>query len=265
MDLGIRGKVGLVCGATAGMGRAVAEALAAEGCDLFLVARREEALSALCGELRRAHLVRVLFCAADLSSNEECSRALNELHEGYGRCDILVANAGGPPSGGFQDVCTEELLRQGWELTFMSAVRMIRGVLPGMRERKWGRIVAITSVSVHEPIAGLALSNAYRPGLTGLLKTVASEAAADGVTVNSVCPGYTRTERLEELAAATARRTGSAPEEVRKGWADSIPAGRLGEPEEIAAAVAFLCSERASYLAGVALPVDGGRTKHLLA
>lgn len=265
MDLGIKSKVAMVCGATAGMGKAVAETLAAEGCDLFLVARREEALAALCGELARAHAVRALFCAADLSSNEACSRVLRELDEGFDRCDILVANAGGPPSGGFQEVCTEELLRKGWELTFMSAVRLIRGVLPGMRERRWGRIVAITSVSVHEPIAGLALSNAYRPGLTGLLKTVASEAAADGVTVNSVCPGYTRTERLEELANAMAGRSGTTPGEVRAAWAAAIPAARLGEPEEIAAAVAFLCSERASYVTGVALPVDGGRIRHLLA
>jgi 3-oxoacyl-[acyl-carrier protein] reductase len=265
MDLGLKGKVAAVCGASAGMGRSVAEALAAEGCDLFLVARREEALSVLAGELRRKCGGKVLFCAADLSSGEECSRSLKELHEAYGRCDILVANAGGPPSGSFEEVCTEEALRRGWELTFMSSVRMIRGVLPGMRERKWGRIVAITSVSVHEPIPGLALSNAYRPGLTGLLKTIASEAAADGVTVNSVCPGYTRTERLQELAASLSAKSQATPEEIYREWSASIPAGRLAEPSEIAAAVSFLCSQAASYITGVALPVDGGRLKGLLA
>ena len=265
MDYGLTGKVALVCGASAGMGRAVAESLAREGADLFLVARREDTLAALSGELRRAHGVKVLFSSGDLASNEDTSRILKEHHEAFGRADILVANAGGPPSGTFDAVSTEEMLRRGWELTFMSTVRMVRGVLPGMRERKWGRIVAITSVSVFEPIPGLALSNAYRPGLTGLLKTIATEVAADGVTVNSVCPGYTATERLEELAAATAQRDGRSREDVSAEWASSIPAGRLGRPGEIAEAVTFLCSEAASYITGVALPVDGGRLKGLLA
>lgn len=265
MDYKLKGKVALICGASAGMGRAVAEALAAEGTDLFLVSRREEALSALAMELRRAHGVQVLFSAGDLARAQDISRIIDEHHEAYGRTDILVANAGGPPHGGFQEVCTEEALRRGWKLTFMSAVRMIRGLLPGMRERKWGRIVAITSVSVFEPIPGLALSNAYRPGLTGLLKTIATECASDGVTVNSVCPGYTATERLAELAAAAAKHGSQTEEEVSAGWSASIPARRLGRPEEIAAAVAFLCSEAASYITGVALPVDGGRLKGLLA
>ncbi|MEW6756872.1 MAG: SDR family oxidoreductase [Acidobacteriota bacterium] len=265
MDLGLKGKAALVCGSSAGIGRAVAEALAAEGCDLFLVARREEALAALSGDLRRRFSVRALFRAADLSDNGEISSVLKDLHEGYGRCDVLFANAGGPPSGEAASLLTEDALRKGWESTFLPAARLIRGVLPGMRQRKWGRIVALTSVSVWEPISGLLLSNAYRPAVTGLLKTLAAEAAPYGVTLNSVCPGYTRTERLEELAAATASREGSAPESVRAAWAASIPAGRLGEPEEVAAAVAFLCSEKASYITGVALAVDGGRTKFLLA
>jgi|WetSurMetagenome_2_1015567.scaffolds.fasta_scaffold11401_3 3-oxoacyl-[acyl-carrier protein] reductase len=265
MDLGLEGKVALVCGASSGMGRAVAEALAREGADLFLVARREEVLAALSGELRRSHGVKVLFGAGDLSRNDDASRLLKEEYEAFGRADILVANAGGPPPGSFDAVSTEEALRKGWELTFMSTVRMIRGVLGGMRERKWGRIVAITSVSVHEPIPGLALSNAYRPGLTGLLKTIASEVAADGVTVNSVCPGYTATERLTELAESVAAKESRTPEAIAAEWSASIPAGRLGAPEEIAAAVAFLCSGPASYITGVALPVDGGRLKGLLA
>ena len=265
MDYGIKGKVALVCGASAGMGRAVAEAFAREGADLFLVARREEVLAALSTDLQRAHGVKVRFGVGDLSKNEDISRILGEQRETFGRADILVTNAGGPPSGDFDAMSTEEMLRRGWELTFMSSVRMIRGVLPGMRARKWGRIVAITSVSVYEPIPGLALSNAYRPGLTGLLKTLATEVAAEGVTVNSVCPGYTATERLEELALATAGREGTSPEQVAKEWAASIPAGRLGRPEEVAAAVAFLASEAAAYITGVALPVDGGRLKGLLA
>jgi 3-oxoacyl-[acyl-carrier protein] reductase len=263
MDYGLKGKIALVCGASAGMGRAVADALAREGADLFLVARRAEVLGASCDELRRAHGVKVLFAAGDLSNNDHVSRILEEHHQAFGRADILVTNAGGPPPGDFDTVSNEDMLRRGWELTFMSSVRMIRGVLTGMRERKWGRIVAITSVSVLEPIPGLALSNAYRPGLTGLLKTIATEVAADGVTVNSVCPGYTATERLEELVVATAGREGKSREQVASEWALCIPAQRLGRPEEVAAAVAFLSSEAASYITGVALPVDGGRLKGL--
>lgn len=264
MDLGIRGKVALVCGASSGMGRAVAEALAAEGCDLFLVARRDEVLAALSGDLRRRFGIRAAFCAGDLSSNEECSAILKAVHDTYGGAHILVANSGGPPPGGFDLSSTEEAMRRGWEQTLMSSVRMIRGVLPRMRQEKWGRIVAITSVSVFEPIAGLALSNTYRPGLTGLLKTLATEVACDGVTVNSVCPGYTRTERLEELARSNAVREGRSAEEVAAAWSSSTPAGRLGEPSEVAAAVTFLCSQQASYVTGVALPIDGGRLKGLL-
>lgn len=265
MDLGIKGKVALVCGASSGMGRAVAEALAEEGCDLFLVARRDEVLAALSGDLRRRFGIRAAFFAGDLSSNEECSAILKAAHDTCGGAHILVANSGGPPPGGFDLSSTEEAMRRGWELTLMSSVRMIRGVLPRMRQEKWGRIVAITSVSVFEPIAGLALSNTYRPGLTGFLKTLATEVACHGVTVNSVCPGYTRTERLEELARSTAAREGRSEEEVAAAWCSSTPAGRLGEPSEVAAAVLFLCSRQAAYVTGVALPVDGGRTRHLLA
>jgi 3-oxoacyl-[acyl-carrier protein] reductase len=142
---------------------------------------------------------------------------------------------------------------------------MVRGVLPRMRERRWGRIVAVTSVSVFEPIAGLALSNAYRPALTGLLKTLSDEVAGEGITVNTVCPGYTDTERLADLARATAARESRSEQEVRAAWAAAAPARRLGHPAEVAAAVAFLCSGPAAYITGVALPVDGGRLRGLLA
>jgi 3-oxoacyl-[acyl-carrier protein] reductase len=265
MDLGLKGKVALVCGASAGIGRACAEALASEGCNVFLVARREEVLAELAGGLMRQHGVKALFAAGDLSSNDDCSKILKILHEGFGGADILVANAGGPPSASAEASLIEESLKRGWELTFLSTLRMVRGVLPGMKEKKWGRIVAITSVSVFEPIPNLALSNAYRTGLTGMLKTLASEVAPFGITVNTVGPGYTRTSRLEELAKATAEREGRPWESYLEAWASAAPAGRLGKPEEIASAVAFLCSEKASYITGVALPVDGGRIKSLLA
>jgi 3-oxoacyl-[acyl-carrier protein] reductase len=265
MDFGLKGKVALVCGASAGIGRACAGALAGEGCDVFLVARREEALAELAGSLMRAHRVKALFSAADLSSNDDCSLALKQLHEGFGGADILVANSGGPPSGSAEESLGEERLKLGWEQTFLSTLRMVRGVLPGMKEKKWGRIVAITSVSVLEPIPNLALSNAYRTGLTGMLKTLASEVAPFGITVNTVCPGYTRTGRLEELANAAAQREGKSWESYLDAWAHAAPAQRLGRPEEVASAVAYLCSQQAAYITGAALPVDGGRVKSLLA
>jgi len=265
MDFGLKGKVALVCGASAGIGRACAEALAAEGCDLFLVARREEVLAELAGTLMRERGVKALFAPADLSSNDDCSKALKALHEGFGGSDILVANSGGPPSGGAEASLDEENLKRGWEQTFLSTLRMARGVLPGMKDEKWGRIVAVTSLSVFEPIPTLALSNAYRTGLTAMLKTLSAEVAPFGITVNSVCPGYTRTARLDELAKAMGEREGKPWEGYLEAWAQAAPAGRLGSPEETAAAVAFLCSERAAYITGVALPVDGGRVKFTLA
>ncbi len=265
MDFGLKGKTAVVCGASAGLGRAVAEALAAEGADCVLVARRAERLAEICTDLKRRFGVTATYCASDLSSPEGAAKAVDFVVAGPLGSDILVTNAGGPPAGGFEDSVSEEKLRLGWELTFMSAARMIRGLLPGMRRKKWGRIVAITSLSVHEPVPGLALSNAYRPGLTGLLKTLSAEVAAEGITVNSVCPGYTRTDRLEELARAASAREGKPWEIYMDAWASATPAGRVGEPSELAAAVALLCSEQAAYITGVALPVDGGRVHHLLA
>ena len=190
---------------------------------------------------------------------------LKEDYEAFGRADILIANAGGPPPGTFDAVSTEEALHRGWELTFMSAVRMIRGVLGGMRERKWGRIVAITSVSVHEPIPGLALSNAYRPGLTGLLKTIATEVAADGVTVNSVCPGYTATERLDGAGRIGGGEGVQDPRRNRSRVVRLHPRRPPRNTRRDRRRRGLPCSEPASYITGVALPVDGGRLKGLLA
>jgi 3-oxoacyl-[acyl-carrier protein] reductase len=264
MDLGLKGRVALVAGSSAGIGEAVAHALAAEGADLLLCARRKQALEEVASSIRELAGIRVEIAPADLSTAEGCETVLARLQATFGGADILVANAGGPPAGGFAEA-SDDALELGHRLTFLASVRLVRGVLPRMRERRWGRILAITSISVFEPLANLALSNAYRPALTGLLKTLASEVACEGVTVNSVCPGYTDTGRLRDLARSSAVRGGGAPEALLESWSKAAPAGRLGRPEEVAAAVAFLCSEGAAYITGVSLPVDGGRLRGLLA
>ncbi|MEJ2367046.1 MAG: SDR family oxidoreductase, partial [Acidobacteriota bacterium] len=255
----------VVCGASAGIGRAVANALADEGANLVVCARRKAVLESLAESLAARCGIEAAAVPADLSTLEGCELVLERTKEAFGGADILVTNTGGPPAGGFEDSATEDNLRRGWELTFMSAVRLIRGFLPGMAERKWGRILAVTSTSVFEPVPNLALSNAYRAGLTGMLKTLSSEAAPHGVTVNALCPGFTDTERLEELAEAFGKKTGRSPEQVYEGWLAATPAGRLGRPEELAAAAVFLCSEPAAFITGVSLPVDGGRLHGVLA
>ncbi len=264
MDFGIRGKTAVVTGASAGIGRAVAESLASEGANLLLCARRGELLEEVADAVRSRDGIRVEIHAADLSTLAGCESLFDAVKVLYGHAEILAANIGGPPSGGYGTV-DEESLKLGHERTFLSAIRLVRGFLPGMRSRGWGRIVAIQSVSVFEPIPNLILSNAYRPAVVGFLKTLSQEVAGEGVTVNCVCPGYTGTERLQELAQARAEAEGRSAEEIKGEWMATIPAGRIGRPEEIAAAAAFLCSEAASYITGLALPVDGGRTKFLLA
>jgi 3-oxoacyl-[acyl-carrier protein] reductase len=206
---------------------------------------------------------RVLAVPADVTVIDDIKRVVDAGIERFGRIDILVTNAGGPPAGRF-----EQLTREQWEqairLTLLSAVELTRQVLPGMKERRWGRILNITSIAVKQPVENLLLSNSLRAGLTGFARTLANEVAADGITVNNVLPGYTRTERLDELAQMMAEKQGISPSEFRGKWEKEIPMGRLGEPREFAAVVAFLASERASYVTGTSIQVDGGWIKSLL-
>ena len=205
----------------------------------------------------------VLAVPADVTDVNQIKRVVDAGNERFGRIDILVTNAGGPPAANF-DQANLDLFRKAFELNALSAIGMAKLVLPGMRQQKWGRIINITSVSVKQPIEGLILSNTVRAGLTGWAKTVATEVAADGVTVNNVAPGYTLTERQEELARARSEAMGKTKEEIIATWATQGPMGRIGKPEEIAAAVAFLASERASYITGITLQVDGGWVRSLL-
>lgn len=262
MDLGLKGKAALVCGASAGLGRAIAHALAEEGADLVICSRSEERIGSAAAEIADATGARVESVAANLSTLEGCRTAVRAAEDALGRVDILVTNTGGPPSGPFEDH-TPETWSKSISQNLESVVNLVRAALPGMKERRWGRIVNVTSISVKQPVAGLILSNTLRAGVTGFAKTIANEAGPFGVTVNNVLPGYTRTERLVELADAVAGRTDATQDEVYGRWEAEVPMGRLAEPEELAALAAFLCSERAGYVTGQSVAVDGGWIKGL--
>ncbi len=262
MDLGLEGRIAIVGGSSRGLGRAIAEALAAEGVDLVLTARGEDALREAASEIADASGRRVGIVAADLAAEEGRSTVFEGAIDAFGRVDILVNNTGGPPAGPF-----ESHDASAWErathLLLDSAVGMSRHVLPGMRERGWGRIVNVTSITVKQPVENLILSNSLRAAVTGFSRTLANEVATDGITVNCVLPGYTRTERLVDLADANAAAHGTSTDEEWARWESEIPMRRLGEPEELAALVAFLCSERASYITAGSIPVDGGWIRSL--
>jgi 3-oxoacyl-[acyl-carrier protein] reductase len=262
VELGLKGRAALVCGASQGLGRAIADALAAEGADLAVSSRSADKLAAVRDEIARATGVEVAVAAADLSEPDGPERAVTAAKDALGRVDILVTNTGGPPSGPFEDHGAD-VWRKAIAQNLESVIGLVRAALPGMKERRWGRILNLTSISVKQPVAGLILSNALRAGVTGFAKTIANEAAPFGVTVNNILPGYTRTERLVDLAEAIAGRTGKTVSEAYAGWEAEIPMGRLGEPAELAALAAFLCSERASYITGQSIAVDGGWIKGL--
>ena len=262
MDLGLRGKVALVAAASRGLGRAIAEALADEGAVLGICARGAERLhearDALAARGAQVHAM-----VADVSRLEDVQRITREMLDRHGRVDVLVTNAGGPPSGPFETHGWERW-QQSVELTLRSTVELTRAVLPGMKERRWGRILNVTSIAVKQPVDGLILSTSIRAAVTGFARTLANEVAPFGITVNNILPGYTRTERVEELNAATAQREGIDVAEVARRIERQIPMGRLGEPPEFAALAAFLASERASYITGQSIAVDGGWIKSLL-
>jgi len=257
MDFGITGKVALVAAASKGLGRAVAEELAAEGAHLMLCARTDDTLQQTCAAIREATGARVLGVAADVSQPADVARLVQAALAEFGQVDILVTNAGGPPAGTFaqHDAAAWDAATR---LLLTSVVELTRAVLPGMQARGWGRILNITSIAVKQPIGGLLLSNSLRAAVTGLARTLANEVAASGITVNCILPGYTRTERVEHLAAAAATREGIPAGQATERWTSEIPMRRLGEPREFAALAAFLCSERASYLTGTSTAVDGG-------
>jgi 3-oxoacyl-[acyl-carrier protein] reductase len=259
VNLGLEGKVALVCGASRGLGRAIAAELAAEDATLAICSRDAGRLGAAAAELGPD----VLAVAADLSVAGEPARVVEATLERFGHLDVLVANTGGPPAGS-HDTLTLEDWDAATALLLRSTVELTAAALPGMKERGWGRVLVVTSVAVKQPVDNLILSNSLRAAVTGYAKTLSREVAMQGITVNTILPGYTATERVTDLNRANAEREGVEPEEIQARLEASIAMGRLAEPEELAALAAFLASERASYVTGAAIAVDGGWVRGLL-
>jgi 3-oxoacyl-[acyl-carrier protein] reductase len=259
MDLGLRGRTALVTASSKGMGKACALGLAAEGARVVMCARTERDVMAAADEVRGRTGAEVVALAADVTRAADVKALVKRALDAFGGVDVLVANAGGPPRGAFDEL-TDEQWFGAFEVSLLSVVRLIREVLPGMRQRRWGRIVTIQSSSVKQPIPGHDLSTAVRPGTAGLMKTLATDLGRDNILVNTVCPGRILTDRL----LGGARKAGLSPEDYARQVGADVPLGRVGTPEEFANVVVFLASERASYVTGVALQVDGGLIRGLL-
>jgi len=262
MDLGLQDKVALVAAASQGLGRAVADELAAEGSSVIICSRDQQKLDRVAQEIESRTGTRIAAIAGDLSLTKDIESIVDHGIDRFGRIDILVTNNGGPPTGKF-----DALSREAWDDATLSVLTsvldMTRRVLPGMKERRWGRILNITSIAAKQPVENLMLSNSLRAAVTGFAKTLADEVAEYGITVNNILPGYTSTERVEQLAATIAETDGVDIAEVKKRWETQIPMKRLGQPEEFAALAAFLVSTRASYITGSSIAVDGGWTRSL--
>lgn len=263
MNTGLKDKVAIVCAASEGLGRAAAEALAAEGCRLAICSRRQDAVDRVAVELRQQYGVEVLAVQADLRQSAQVTALVDATVKTFGGLDVMVTNVGGPKPGLFETLSDEDWI-DAVQLLLMSAVRLSREAIPHMRRRGGGRIIHITSVAVKQPVAGLMLSNAVRAAVVGFAKTLSREIAKENITVNCVAPGYTRTQRVVKLNEAGAQREGTSVEEVERRLIANIPVGRLGEPDELASLICYLASDKAAYITGSIIQVDGGSVAGLL-
>jgi 3-oxoacyl-[acyl-carrier protein] reductase len=262
MNLGLKDRVALVAASSQGIGRATAEAFAAEGCRLAMCARSAHTLQAAAEKIKKQHGAEVLAQACDVSDAAAVSRFVAAVAEKFGSVDICVTNAGGPPAKGFLAATLDEWQR-ALDLNFLSTVYFAREVIPLMQRKRWGRIITITSITTKQPVTDLVLSNAVRAAVVGLVKSLANEFGKDGILVNNVGPGFTATDRLKELAKARASASGKSEQEIFEGWAADAPLQRLGDPREVAETIVWLASERASYITGQTVLVDGGIYKGL--
>jgi 3-oxoacyl-[acyl-carrier protein] reductase len=269
MDLGLAGRTAFVAGASSGLGFAVAHELVSEGCRVAICSRSRERIDDAAerlGDSGGTSSVLPLVC--DVTDEESIKTAVEETISTFGTLNILVTNAGGPPSGFIDDFSSDQW-RDAFELNLMSTINLCRAALSHLREAAsasdpLARILMITSVSAKQPIPNLYLSNAARAGVQGFAKSLSEELGPAGITVNTILPGYTRTDRLKNLAGSITKETGKPRDEIESEWAENAALKRIADPAEFAAAAVFLVSKRASYVTGIAFPVDGGRVKHLL-
>lgn len=263
MDLGLKGRVAVVAGGSMGLGFAVAKRFVREGAKVAICGLDDPSLPQAKKDIEAELGGEVMAIPADVTDAEQAANFVRAAVKHFGTLDILVNNAGGPPSMTFLDI-DDKMWEHGFRLNLLSTIIMTREAVPIMKEKRWGRIINMTSISVKQPINGLILSNTIRAGVSGLAKSLSNDLAPFNVTVNSVCPGYTLTERVRSLSVAVAAKEGKKPEEIIKRWEAEIPMGRLGTPDEFAGLVAFLASEIAGYITGAAIQIDGGWYKGIM-
>jgi 3-oxoacyl-[acyl-carrier protein] reductase len=257
MDLGLKDRVAIVMAASKGLGRACAQALAAERCRIAICSRNREQIDRTAKEIVQVTGAEVFAAVADVGKASDIESFVNDVARRWGRIDILINNAGGPPVKSFEETNDDEW-HEYFDITFMSVVRAVRAVLPAMKKGGYGRIINITSVSVKEPIDNLVYSNALRLGVVGLAKSLANELGPCGITVHNVAPGFYLTDGLERVVNKRMEK-GEHRELIFKQWAQSIPLRKIGDPSELAALVSFLASGKSSYMTGTTIQVDGGR------